>query len=154
MYILLVRLYMHVISVIICIYTLLEITYLRASQCSISCWSSYKDASAKLSLTSDAHAHRHSHVCVYVYVHRASDTFIIYSIYSMFRTPLWSSGNVLDHRSLPPVFEYRRGHIWRLFHLWLITSVTLGGRSAHLANPVYKSGHKTSIIIYSMFIYH
>ena len=26
-------------------------------------------------------------------------------------TPTWSSGSVLDHRSLPPVFESRRGHI-------------------------------------------
>ena len=25
--------------------------------------------------------------------------------------PPWSSGSVLNHRSLPPVFESRRGHI-------------------------------------------
>ena len=31
--------------------------------------------------------------------------------------PPWSIGSVLDHRSLPPVFESRRGHIIRLFHL-------------------------------------
>ena len=32
----------------------------------------------------------------------------------------------LNHRSLPPVFESRRGHIWRLFHL-LFRFVTFGG---------------------------
>jgi len=49
---------------------------------------------------------------------------------------------VLDHRSLPPVFESRRGHIWRLFRL-----ITFGGLSAHLAYLVRRSGLKTSIII-------
>ena len=62
------------------------------------------------------------------------------------RAPSWSSGSVLDHRSLPPVFESRRGHIWRLFHFWL-RLITFGGRSAHLAYHVHKSGRKTSIII-------
>ena len=28
-------------------------------------------------------------------------------------------GNTLDHRSLPPEFESRCGHTWRVFHLWL-----------------------------------
>ena len=60
--------------------------------------------------------------------------------------PPWSSGSVLDHRLLPPVFESWRGHIWRLFHLWL-RFITFGGRSAHLAYHAHKSGHKTSIII-------
>jgi len=27
--------------------------------------------------------------------------------------------SALDHRSLPSEFESRRGHIWRVFHLWL-----------------------------------
>jgi len=54
---------------------------------------------------------------------------------------------VLDHRSLPPVFEYRRGHIWKLFHLWL-RFITFGGRSVHLAYQVHKSGRKRSIISY------
>ena len=62
------------------------------------------------------------------------------------RAPPWSSGNVLDHRSLPPVFESRSGHIWRLFRL-LLRLITLGGRSAHLASLVHKSGRKTSTII-------
>ena len=62
------------------------------------------------------------------------------------RAPPWSSGSVLDHRSLPPVFESRRGHVWRLFHLW-IRFITFGGRSAHLAYLVYKPGRKTLIII-------
>ena len=57
-----------------------------------------------------------------------------------------SSGSALDHRSLPPVFESRRGHIWRLFRLSL-RLITFGGRSAHLAYLVHKSGRKTSIII-------
>ena len=50
-------------------------------------------------------------------------------------TPPWSSGSVLDRRSLPPVFESRREHIWRVFHLWL-RLITFGGRSAHLAYRV------------------
>jgi len=58
----------------------------------------------------------------------------------------WSSGSVLDQRSLPPVFETRRGHIWRLFHHRL-HFITFGGRSAHLPYHVHKNGRKTSIII-------
>jgi len=58
----------------------------------------------------------------------------------------WSSGSVLDYRSLPPVFKSRRGHIWRLFCLSL-RLITFGSRSAHLAYLVHKSGRKTSIII-------
>ena len=64
--------------------------------------------------------------------------------------PPWSSGSVLDHRSLPHVFESRRGHIWRLFRL-LLRLTTFGGRSAHLAYFVHKSGRKTSIIIIPHF---
>ena len=59
--------------------------------------------------------------------------------------PLWSSGSVLDHRSLPPMFESWHGHIWRLFHLWL-GFITFGGHLAHLAYHVHKSGHKTSVM--------
>jgi len=59
---------------------------------------------------------------------------------------LSSNGSVLDHRSLPPVFESRREHIWRMFHLWL-RFITFGGHSAHLAYRVYKSGPRTSITI-------
>ena len=57
----------------------------------------------------------------------------------------WSRGSVLEHRPLPPVFESRCGHIWRLFHLRL-RFIIFGGRSAHLAHRVHKSGRKTSII--------
>ena len=60
--------------------------------------------------------------------------------------PPWSSGSVLDHRSLPPVFRSWRVHIWRVFHLWL-RFITFGGRLTHLAYHVHKSGRKTSIII-------
>ena len=63
-----------------------------------------------------------------------------------YRAPPWSSGSVLDYRSLSPVFKSRRGHIWRLFRLWLLL-ITFGGRSAHLAYRMHKSGRKTSIII-------
>jgi len=63
-----------------------------------------------------------------------------------FAAPPWSSGSVLDHISLPPVFESRRGHIRRLFRLSL-RLITFGGRSAHLAYIVHKIGRKTSIII-------
>ena len=68
------------------------------------------------------------------------------------RPPPWSSGSVLDHRSLPPVFESRGGHIRRLFRLWL-RLITFGGRSAHLAAyRVHKSGRKISIIIIIIII--
>ena len=60
--------------------------------------------------------------------------------------PPWSSGSLLDHRSLPPVFESRRGHIWRLFGLSR-RLITFEGRSAHLAYLVHKNGRKTTIII-------
>ena len=60
--------------------------------------------------------------------------------------PTWSSSSVLDHRSLPPGFESQRGHIWRLFHLWL-RFITVGGRSAHLAYHVHKRRRKIPIII-------
>jgi len=60
--------------------------------------------------------------------------------------PPWSNNSLLDHRSLPPVFESRHGHIWRVFHLWACF-ITFEGRSAHLAYHVHKSGRKTSIIV-------
>ena len=41
----------------------------------------------------------------------------------------------LDHRSLPPVFEFRAGHIWRVFHLWL-RFITPGGRWKVLKNMI------------------
>jgi len=60
--------------------------------------------------------------------------------------PRGQIGSPLDHRALPPEFESRRGHIWKVFHLWLCF-ITFGGRSAHLAYQVHESGHKTQIII-------
>jgi len=68
------------------------------------------------------------------------------ALYNLGTAPPWSSGSALDHRSLPSEFESRRGHIWRLFHLSL-PFVTFGGRSAHLAYLVHKSGCKTPVII-------
>jgi len=67
------------------------------------------------------------------------------------RAPPWSNGSVLDQRSPSPVFESRRGHIWRVFHLWL-RFISFGDRSAHLSYDVHKSGHKTSIIIIIIII--
>ena len=61
------------------------------------------------------------------------------------------TGGALDHRSLPPEFESRRGHIWRVFHPWL-SFIILGGRSAHLAYHVNKSVRKTSIITLSNYL--
>jgi len=55
-------------------------------------------------------------------------------------------GSALDHRSLPPEFESRRGHIWRVVHLWL-RFITFGGRSGHLAYRVHKNNRQTSIIV-------
>jgi len=63
--------------------------------------------------------------------------------------PSWSSGRVLGHRSLPPVFKSRHGYTWRLFQLWL-RFIIFGGCSTHLAYHAHKSGHKTSIIIIIM----
>ena len=54
--------------------------------------------------------------------------------------------SALDHISLPTDFDSQRGHIWRMFHLWL-NFITFGGRSANLAYNVHKSGRKTLIII-------
>jgi len=54
-------------------------------------------------------------------------------------------GSALDHRSLPPELESRRGHIWRVFKLWL-RFINFRARSVYLAYHVYKRGRKTSII--------
>jgi len=51
----------------------------------------------------------------------------------------------LDHRSLPPEFDPRRGHSWRVFHLRL-RFITFGCCSSHLAYHVHKSCRKTPII--------
>ena len=57
------------------------------------------------------------------------------------------------YRSLPPEFESRHGHIWMVFHHWL-RLITFGGRSAHLAWHVHKSGrkHQSSDIIISLSV--
>ena len=61
------------------------------------------------------------------------------------------TGSVLDHRSLPPEFEPRCGHIWMVFHLWPFI-ITFGGHAAHLAHHMHKSGRKTSIITCTFLI--
>ena len=73
-------------------------------------------------------------------------TMVILKQYITLIAKFWYNGSVLDHTSLPPVFESRHGHIWRMFHLWL-RFTTFGGRSAHLAYHVHRSGRKTPIII-------
>jgi len=55
-------------------------------------------------------------------------------------------GSAFDHKSLLPGFESRRGHMSRMFH------IDFGGRSAHLAYNVHKSGRKISIIITITYI--
>ena len=61
--------------------------------------------------------------------------------------PQWSNGCGLDHRSLPPLFESRRGEgAYPKVVSSLTSLITFGGRSAHLAYRVHKSGHKTPII--------
>ena len=91
------------------------------------------------------------YIYIYIYTHTHTHRNIYQITYSMCShlqetVPPWSSGSVLDLRSLPPVFEFRRGDIWRVFHLWL-RLITTGGSSAHLAFHVDKSGRKPSIII-------
>ena len=81
------------------------------------------------------------------WINSAISTLIYILIPNSFEgAPPWSSGSVLDHRSLPPVFESRRGHNWRLFRLSLHL-ITFGGRSVHLTYHVHTSSRKTSIII-------
>jgi len=63
------------------------------------------------------------------------------------RAPPWSSGSVLDHRSLPPGFEFRRGHIWRLFHLWPSFINDLWRSLGPFSLPFAQNGRKTPIII-------
>ena len=65
-------------------------------------------------------------------------------------------GSVLEYGSLPPAFESRCRHMWRvlLFHLWL-RFITFGGRSTHLAYPVHKIDDcetSNSIIICAMSV--
>ena len=81
------------------------------------------------------------------HIHKLSVSVCLYDI----DTPVWSNGNVFDHRSLPPMFETRPGHIWKVFRLSLCL-ITFGSRSAHLAYHVHKSGHKTSIVIIIIII--
>ena len=50
------------------------------------------------------------------------------------------TGSALDHISLPPEFESRRGHIWGVFHLWF-RFITFGDRSAHLTYHVHTNHH-------------
>ena len=62
-------------------------------------------------------------------------------------------GSVLDHRSLPPEFESRCGHICRVFHIWL-RFITFGGHLAHLAYHVHKVAvkHQSSSCSYLKFL--
>jgi len=56
-------------------------------------------------------------------------------IYSYIGRPRGLIGSTLNHIWLPPEFECRRGHIWRVFRLWL-RFITFGGCSVDLAHNV------------------
>ena len=49
------------------------------------------------------------------------------------------TGSALNHKSLPPELESRRGHIWMVFRLWF-RFITYGDLSIHLAYDVHQSG--------------
>ena len=59
------------------------------------------------------------------------------------------SFSVVGHRSIATGFKPRPGYVRRVFHLSL-RLVTFGGRSAHLAYLVHKSGCKTSTFTFSV----
>ena len=84
-----------------------------------------------------------SHICMVKHTHTHTHTGRLCGLV----------GITYDYRSLPPEFEFWHGHIWRVFHLWFHL-ITFGGRSAHLAYHVHKSGHKTSIIITITILIH
>ena len=105
-------------------------------------WKLLSKSVVKTNLTYRSKCRKAGYYCIYL---------LLYVILFRFGTlqvcePPWSSGSVLDHRSLPPVFESRRGDIWRLFRLWL-RLIAFGRHSAHLAYRIDKSGRKTSILI-------
>ena len=54
------------------------------------------------------------------------------------------TSRVVGHRSIAPGFKSRPGYVRMVFHLSL-RLITVGGRSAHLDNPVHQSVHKTAI---------
>ena len=74
-------------------------------------------------------------------------------MWSNFKTVSYCPQSALDHKSLPPEFESRRGNIWRVFHLWL-RFITFGARSVYLACHMHKSGRKTLINHQSSIIDH
>ena len=90
------------------------------------------------------------HLCVTrAFIH----SFIHSSIHSFIQgPPPWSGCSVIDHISLPPVFESRRGHILRVFHLWL-RLITFVGRSAHLAYHVYKVAVNRHNRLFNQYFY-
>ena len=65
---------------------------------------------------------------------------------TVFLAPRSLIDSALDRRSLRSELESRRGHIWKVSHLW-VRFITFEGSSAYLAYHVHKSGRKTSIII-------
>ena len=82
----------------------------------------------------------HLNLCTLLFGFHNSGHFAVVYSSIIFNKPLWSSGSMLDHRSLPPLFESQCGNIWQLFNLWLCF-ITFGGCLAHLAH-VHKSGPK------------
>ena len=83
---------------------------------------------------------KHKHLIIsfyWVVVHTSSPT--------THRGTVWKGGAEIPWE-WSPEFESRHRHMWRVFHLWL-PFITFGGRLAHLAYPVHKSGRKTPIVI-------
>jgi len=66
--------------------------------------------------------------------------------------PPWSSWQRIGPQITTTWVRISAWPIWRVFHLW-VRFITFGGRSAHLADHVHKSGRKTLIIIIIIIIY-
>ena len=82
------------------------------------------------------------YIYIYIYIHTKFSPYYVYVyiyIYTKCMGASWTSGSMLDHRSLPPMFESRCEHTWRLFHLWL-RFITFGGHLDPLAYHLHKSG--------------
>jgi len=62
------------------------------------------------------------------------------------------TGSAVGYRSIVPGLKPRSSYVRRVFHLSL-RSITSGGRSAHLAYPVHKSGRKTATFYIYMYLH-
>ena len=62
------------------------------------------------------------------------------------------TGSAVGHKSIAPRFKLRPGYVGKAFRVSL-RLITFGGRSAHLANLVHKSGRKTPIIVVVIIVF-